>query len=251
MLILLPPSEGKTRPAAGAPLDLAELSSPRLTRTREQVLNALVRLSGTKRAAAILGLGPQQSEDVVRNTLLREEPTAPAIDVYTGVLYGELGWSTLDDAARDRGTQRLAIASALFGLVRPADQIPAYRLSGAVTLPRLGTVASRWKPVVPKAIVDLADGGLVLDLRSGTYVSLGAAPAGAVTMRVLTETDGKRSIVSHSNKATKGAVVRRLLAEDVEAKDADTLADALRDLGWTIEASGPARLDIVLDGHSA
>lgn len=246
MLIVLPPSEGKTRPTAGPPLDLEALSSPRLTKTREQLMNALVRLSGTKRAAEILGLGPQQADDITRNARLREEPTAPAIDVYTGVLYGELGWADLDDAARERGRSSLAIASALFGLLRPEDLIPAYRMSGSVTLPRLGTVASRWKPVVPAALVDLADGELVLDLRSGTYVALGQAPAGSVTMRVLTENDGRRSIVSHSNKATKGRVVRQVLAEAVEAKDADSLADALRDLGWTVESSGPARLDIIL-----
>lgn len=246
MLILLPPSEGKTAPQTGPSLDLAALSSPVLHRTREQLLNALVRLSSTRRAAEILGLGPQQAADIERNVHLREEPTAPAVDVYTGVLYGELDWSALDAAAQERGRETLAIASALFGLLRPHDQIPAYRMSGSVALPRLGTVASRWKPVVPRAIEELADGDLVIDLRSGTYVALGVAPAGSVTMRVLTEKDGKRSIVSHSNKATKGRIVGQLLAEGVQAKDADTLADALRDLGWTIESSGPARLDVVL-----
>lgn len=246
MLILLPPSEGKTAPQSGPPLDLTALSSPVLHRTREQLLNALVRLSSTRRAAEILGLGPQQATDIERNVRLREEPAAPAIDVYTGVLYGELDWVGLDEPARQRGRESLAIASALFGLVRPHDLIPAYRLSGSVTLPRLGTVASRWKPVVPRAIEELAAGGLVVDLRSGTYVALGAAPAGSVTMRVLTEANGRRSIVSHSNKATKGRIVGRMLAENVEAKDADGLADALRDLGWTIESSGPTRLDVIL-----
>lgn len=246
MLILLPPSEGKTRPESGPVLDVEALSSPRLHRTRVQLLNALVRLSSTKRAPEILGLGPQQTADIARNVNLRDEPTAPAIEVYTGVLYGELGWSGLDDAAQERGRSSLAIASALFGLVRPHDHIPAYRMSGSVTLPRLGTVASRWKPVVPQAIAELAESELVLDLRSGTYVALGSAPAGSVTLRVLTEKDGKRSIVSHSNKATKGQIVRRVLAEGVEAKDVDTFAEALRDLGWVIEESGPARLDVVL-----
>ncbi|MFS0884898.1 YaaA family protein [Aeromicrobium sp. 179-A 4D2 NHS] len=246
MLILLPPSEGKTAPENGPALDLEALSSPVLRRTREQLLNALVRLSSTRRAAEILGLGPQQAADIERNARLREEPSAPAIEVYTGVLYGELDWAGLDADARERGRETLAIASALFGLVRPHDLIPAYRMSGSVTLPRLGTVASRWKPVVPRAIEELAAGELVVDLRSGTYVALGAAPAGSVTMRVITETEGRRSIVSHSNKATKGRIVGQLLAEGVEAKDADGLADALRDLGWEIESSGPARLDVIL-----
>lgn len=233
MLILLPPSEGKTAPAAGDPLDLTALSSPRLHRTREQLLNALVRVSGTRRGAEVLGLGPAQAEDLARNTRLREEPTAAAIEVYTGVLYGELDWASLSDPARARGAEQVAIASALFGIVRPDDQIPAYRLSGGASLPRLGTVTSRWRPVLPRAINELAGGDLVVDLRSGVYVNHG--PVDAVTIRVLTETDGRRTVVSHHNKATKGRIVREVLSEGVDADDAAGFATALRDLGWTVD----------------
>ena len=54
MLILLAPSEGKTAPPRGPPLDLAALShADELTATRERVLKALVRLSArTQRASA-------------------------------------------------------------------------------------------------------------------------------------------------------------------------------------------------------
>lgn len=246
MLILLPPSEGKTRPESGPALDVDGLSSPGLNRVREQLLTTLIRLSGTRRANEILGLGPTQAEDVHHNTLLREAPTARADAIYTGVLFSELGPDTLEDA-RARFESRVAIASALFGIVRPHDRIPAYRMSGSVSLPRLGTVASRWKSVIPQAITDLADGGLVVDLRSGTYVALGK-PAAAVptaTMRVLHEKDGKRSVVSHFNKATKGRIVRQLMIEDVEAADASALATALSDLGHVVERVDQ-RIDVIV-----
>ncbi|NKY08260.1 peroxide stress protein YaaA, partial [Cellulomonas hominis] len=45
MLILLPPSEGKTAPVRGAALDLSALSAAGLTGTREAVLDALVAAS--------------------------------------------------------------------------------------------------------------------------------------------------------------------------------------------------------------
>lgn len=246
MLILLPPSEGKTRPDGGDPLDLTALSSPGLNRVREQLLAALVRLSGTRRGAEVLGLGPTQADLLERNVRLREEPAGRADAVYTGVLFGELGLDTLDASARARADERVAIASALFGLVRPGDRIPAYKLSGGTTLPRLGTVASRWKPVVPQAIAGLADGGLVLDLRSGAYVQLGQAPAGvpSATMRVLHEADGKRTVVSHFNKATKGRIARALLQSGDEPATADELVDVVRALGWTVEPHGP-RLDVI------
>jgi hypothetical protein len=62
VLILLPPSEGKTAPASGAPLDLASLAYPELTATRERVLRAVVRLSDGRPARALAALGLSQAQ---------------------------------------------------------------------------------------------------------------------------------------------------------------------------------------------
>lgn len=251
MLILLPPSEGKTAPSDGPALDLAALSFPRLTPVRDQVSRALVRLAGTRRAAEVLGLGPTQADAVETDARLFEVPCAPAGEVYTGVLFGELGLATLDDAATARAERTVAVASALFGLVRVGDPIPAYRLSGTVTLPRLGPVAGRWRPVLPQVLDDEVADGLLVDLRSGAYVNLGKPSAAlatrTATVRVLHEQDGRRSVVSHFNKATKGQLVRALLTEGASPASVDELATAWRDLGWTVEQDG-TRLDVVTTG---
>lgn len=251
MLIVLPPSEGKTAPSDGPVLDLAALSFPRLTQVRDQVSRALVRLAGTRRAAEVLGLGPTQADAVETDARLFEVPCAPAGEVYTGVLFGELDLATLDDAATARAERTVAVASALFGLVRVGDPIPAYRLSGTVTLPRLGPVAGRWRPVLPQVLDDEVADGLLVDLRSGAYVNLGKPSAAlaprTATVRVLHEQDGRRSVVSHFNKATKGRLVRALLTEGASPASVDELATAWRDLGWTVEQDG-TRLDVVTTG---
>lgn len=209
------------------------------------MIAALERISGQRNGASILGLGPAQIADLEINQQLRSAPTTRAIDVYTGVLFGELDYASLSDSARRRADSTLAIASSVFGLVRPTDLIPAYRLAGSVTLPRLGTVASRWKPQLPAVIENLAGGGLIVDLRSGTYVNFGKV-AGAMSMRVLNENDGKRTVVSHFNKATKGQIVRQLLNSGVDANSIDELAVALKDLGWQVEHPKPHQLDVIL-----
>ncbi|WP_311209354.1 MULTISPECIES: peroxide stress protein YaaA [unclassified Aeromicrobium] len=251
MLIVLPPSEGKTAPSDGPVLDLAALSFPRLTQVRDQVSRALVRLAGTRRAAEVLGLGPTQADAVETDARLFEVPCAPAGEVYTGVLFGELDLATLDDAATARAERTVSVASALFGLVRVGDPIPAYRLSGTVTLPRLGPVAGRWRPVLPQVLDDEVADGLLVDLRSGAYVNLGKPSAAlaprTATVRVLHEQDGRRSVVSHFNKATKGRLVRALLTEGASPASVDELATAWRDLGWTVEQDG-TRLDVVTTG---
>ncbi len=251
MLILLPPSEGKTRPATGAPLELESLSFPTLTPVRAQLLRALVKMcSGNpKRAMQALDLGPTQADAIEINAGLFEEPTARADEIYTGVLFSMLDVATLDPASRARADESLAVASALFGLVRPSDQIPAYRLSGDGSLPRLGTVASRWRTPLPRVLRDAAGDGLLIDLRSGMYAALGKPPADladrTVTMRVLHEHHGVRKVVSHFNKATKGRIVRALLESGADPSSVDELQSVLGDLGWSVERDGQ-RLDVVV-----
>ena len=89
MLILLPPSETKTPPAAGDPLHLESLDLPELTPTRERLLRALMIVCQGNRSRAMkrLALGHTQTEAVERNARLLDEPAARADEVYTGVLY--------------------------------------------------------------------------------------------------------------------------------------------------------------------
>ena len=256
MLVLLPPSEGKTAPAGGPNLDLAALSFPRLTPTRDQLARALVRLASGKpaRAAEVLGLGPTQSDAIEADARLWELPCARAGEVYTGVLFGELDLASLDQAARARATATIAVASALFGVLRIDDPIPAYRLSGNVSLPRLGPVASRWRTSLPRELTEATGDGLLIDLRSGTYVSLGKPPAviadRTVTVRVLHEAGGVRKVVSHFNKATKGQLVRALLTSGAEPTSVDELVQVWSDLGWHVEQPDvvpgkPTQIDVI------
>ena len=93
----------------------------------------------------MLGLGATQRDLVALDARLRTSATARAERIYTGVLYDALGLGTLSPAARRRATSRVAIVSSLFGLLRPSDRIPSYRLSGDTSLPGLGPVAGVWR----------------------------------------------------------------------------------------------------------
>lgn len=246
--MLLPPSEGKAAARRGRALDLEGLSFPALTGARERVLTALEDLcSGDPDVAAkTLGLGGTQHDLVELNARLRTAPTQRADQVYTGVLYDALDVATLTAAAKRRAATRVAVTSSLFGLVRPGDRIPAYRLSGDTTLPGLGAVAGVWREELGPVLTDAVGGGLLVDLRSGTYVAFWR-PTGVRTasMRVLHEHQGARKVVSHFNKATKGRIVRALLEAGADPRTPAKLADALRDLGWVVEQDGD-RLDVVV-----
>ena len=171
MQILLPPSEGKTTPLDADPVDLDTLSFPELTGDRVDLMSSLVLLcrDDPVKAAGVLGLGPTQAAEVERNAALPHAAAAPARTVYTGVLYSALGLPTLTGDAAARADTSIVVTSSVFGVLRPADRIPAYRLSGAVRLPGIGTVSTFWRPILRDVLTAAAGDGLVLDVRSTTY----------------------------------------------------------------------------------
>lgn len=235
MLILLPPSEGKTAPTRGASLDLGSLAfGEQISKAREIVLDALIALceGSVERAAEVLDLPPGLHGEVARNRALRSAATATAARVYTGVLFEHLGFSTLDAAAKRRAGRSLLISSGLWGVVAPGDRIPAYRLSGSVNLPGVGGLARYWRPVLSEVLPARAGNGLVLDLRSGTYAAAWR-PTGELagrTVAVQVTSGGK--VVSHFNKATKGLLARAVLSAGIDPRTPEALAAACRDLGF-------------------
>ncbi|MGB8403670.1 MAG: peroxide stress protein YaaA, partial [Mycobacterium sp.] len=100
------------------------------------------------------------------------------------------------------------------------------------------TLASRWKPALEPALAEIAARELVVDLRSGSYAALGRLP-GAVTVDVYTERpDGKRTVVSHFNKAHKGRLARALASTRAEPDDAAAVATIARRAGLRVERDG-------------
>lgn len=226
--MLLPPSEGKTPPRARGPqLDLDSLSSPGLNPVREKVLDALIQVSATPGAMQALGVGASLEAEVARNVHLRSLPTGPAKQVYTGVLYAAAGLDRLTPTGRARAADTVRIVSGLWGLVAPDDRIPAYRLSMATHLPGLGHLPGVWRGPLGVELEARSEGELVVDCRSATYLAAWHPPRSAdwVQVRVLRELDGKRSVVSHNAKQTRGVLTRHLLTRRGRApQDAEALA---------------------------
>ncbi|MBB1030092.1 peroxide stress protein YaaA [Dietzia sp. SLG310A2-38A2] len=248
MRILLSPSETKSVGGSGDPLDLAALSLPALTHTRESVAGALVSMcvDDPRGARTALGLSDTLADEVTHDAHLWSSPTAPALSRYTGVLYDALDQSSFTRATRARAESRLWIGSALFGLLAAADPIPHYRLSAGTRLPGLGTLRSVWKPSLTDATADWVD-DLVVDLRSGGYQQLGPVP-GAVTVDVVTEyPDGSRKVVSHFSKHHKGLLARSLATSRAEMTDVPALLRVARRAGHTLEYTSATTLTMVTE----
>ena len=175
------------------------------------------------------------------------------------MLYDALDIGTLTGSARARVRRSVLVFSGLWGAVRVDDRIPAYRCAIGVSLPGVGGLTPYWRGLLDPVVTEAADGGPILDLRSGAYAAMwrptGRTAERTVAVRVLHEqvVNGvtSRSVVSHFNKATKGRLVRDLLLAGAVPRTPGKLVEALRDLKYTVEeqpaaAGRPRQLDIVV-----
>ncbi|MFD4420376.1 YaaA family protein [Agromyces sp. NPDC058484] len=251
MRLLLPPSETKRDGGNGAPLDLTRLAHPELTGLRRQLVDRVVALADDPDAMMrALRLGPRLASEVDRNRRLRETPTMPAIDRYTGVLFDALDAGSLDDASRSFAAETVVVHSALFGFVGALDPVPAYRLSHDSRVPGIA-LRRHWRSALAGRLTD--DRGVTVDLRSEGYAELGPLPrrVDSVFVRIVSiGADGRRRALNHFNKQAKGRFTRALLESRPELASVDGLIDWAARKGFTLEvrdgsAVGPHELELV------
>ena len=248
MLILLPPSE--TKRDGGDPdavLDLGALSFPSLARPRRSALAGLRAIStNVAGSMAALKLGATQRFEVERNRAISRSPVMPAIERYTGVLYDALEVASVDARARAFLGSSIVIHSALFGLIGADDPIPAYRFSHDSRIP--GTSLPRlWSAANAGALAGVT--GLILDLRSESYVHLGPAPVrdDSLFLRVVTEADGGRlRALNHFNKHGKGELVRALAAAGRDFGSVDELIEWAPGVGIRLARAASGELDLIV-----
>jgi cytoplasmic iron level regulating protein YaaA (DUF328/UPF0246 family) len=233
------------------PLAIESLAFPALTARRRTLVQALTALAADPDATVrALKLGRTQLAEVDRNAAVLTSPTTAVIDRYTGVLYDALDAATLSEHARAFAGRHLLVHSALLGPVGGLDLVPAYRLSHDSRLPGLA-LKKHWGSDVSAELESRT--GLLLDLRSEGYVSLGAAAAhpDRYFLRVVTEgADGRTRALNHFNKKAKGEFTRALLTNGQDFDTVDDLLNWAPTAGLTLRPGAAGELELVVTGHA-
>ena len=188
MLILLPPSEKKKSATCPEKFNLsslafaAELSDTRIQATANHVTSQ----------------------------------TSPAIEIYDGVLYQGLNWKTLSAAEQKRANSKVLIVSAVFGLVKPLDQIFSYKEK----------IDNKfWRDSIAQ-VADKFSDELIIDCRSSTYKGVWPInSANTIEVRVFQVVAGERKVITHMSKKYRGELTRHLLTQ---ATDPITPAEVQR-----------------------
>lgn len=222
-----------------------------LTQTRRQLIDDVQNTALLADAAQIFKLGPKNAHEISQNLEIYDAPALAAWQLYDGVLYeaakfaqifsygacaqdgqgqgqgnqpqgsgqGQGGQSQADQS---QGLQRqleelTLVFSALFGPVRLTDLITPHRLSGSVKLPGQGSVASIWSKALKELLTQQLSGHVVVDLRSAEYGAMYRPARGGecltlnIAVAKVNPATGKRSVVSHWAKHTRGLLAGALL----------------------------------------
>lgn len=234
MRILLPPSAGKTTKESTNHLQLEKLwQAEHLTQTRRQLIDDVQNTALLADAAQIFKLGPKNAHEISQNLEIYDAPALAAWQLYDGVLYeaakfaqifsyGACAQDGQGQADQSQGLQRqleelTLVFSALFGPVRLTDLITPHRLSGSVKLPGQGSVASIWSKALKELLTQQLSGHVVVDLRSSEYGAMYRPTRGSdclllnIGVAKVNPATGKRSVVSHWAKHTRGLLAGALL----------------------------------------
>lgn len=245
-IVLLPPSEGKAAGGDGAPWSPGSISFPELDASRRKVAAALRRTAKQNAAvnAKLLGVkGDALAAARAANRDVLASPTMPAIERYTGVLYDALDHTTLTATQRRRAGDQLVVFSGLWGAVRPDDPLPDYKLKMGASLAPMGRLGTFWRPQITAALAPLVEGRTVWDLLPNEHAAAWAPALGSLGRRIsvkflddVADGPGRKLVaVSHWNKLLKGALVRHVLATQLD--DEAGLADFDHPLGYRFEPS--------------
>lgn len=146
-----------------------------------------------------------------------------AADMFDGDVYKHLDMTTLDEGARFEAGRRLRILSGLYGLLRPTDDVCAYRLEMGRKLPGhpAGTLYRFWGRKIADALVEDAaalETNTVLNLASDEYSkSVDKTALGdlkLISPRFEEDRNGVRKVISFSAKRARGAMARWVLEND-------------------------------------
>ena len=270
-----------------------------LTQTRRQLIDDVQNTALLADATQIFKLGPKNAHEISQNLEIYDAPALAAWQLYDGVLYeaakfaqifsygacaqdgqgqgqgnqpqgsgqGQGGQSQADQS---QGLQRqleelTLVFSALCGPVRLTDLITPHRLSGSVKLPGQGSVASIWSKALKELLTQQLSGHVVVDLRSSEYGAMYRPACGGecltlnIAVAKVNPATGKRSVVSHWAKHTRGllagALLRAVAGGQLAASDGDVdeilqvaaALEGVREVEITpLDARGQAKVTLVL-----
>ena len=227
--ILLPPSEGKSpggNPFAPDMFDYRSSSTfnyfSDLNPERRKLINKLQEtIENDENLEELFGVkGDSLTEAIEANKGVYKAPLMSALDRYSpGILYKSMDFVGLPTGAQRRLLENSIIFSGLFGLLRPDDLIPNYRLRMDASLDEIGKVATYWRPHLSALLNETLKEHIVWNMLPKVHRSAWIDEhtyKHMVDVQFINEEDGERKPVTHGVKPLRGQMVNFVVREMIE-----------------------------------
>ncbi|GAB5521666.1 MAG: YaaA family protein [Rhodothermales bacterium] len=229
--ILLPPAEGKKTGGNPFAPDMFDYRSSgtfnyfrELNPERKTLIKAVKASLDLMEAdlETLFGVkGDTLADAVTVNQEVLKAPLMSALDRYSpGVLFKAMDFQGLPTGAQRRLLENGIIFSGLFGLLRPDDLIPNYRLKMDANLPEIGKVSSYWRPHLSPLLNSHLEGRFVWNLLPGAHRDAwddAHTYEHMVEVKFYREVQGERRAVSHGVKQLRGQLSAYVVKETVES----------------------------------
>ncbi len=195
MKILIPPSEGKNPQSDGPLFSMTHFMH---TKEVEAIISQLQSYKGDY--AELFDIKKERVEKVKSDHIhLFQQPTTKAIDRYSGVVYKNIEYASLNN--KSFFDDHVRIVSGLFGLLCPLTLIPNYRLK----MSKL-SLFEFWKPIITR---ELAEEDIIIDCLTELHRKAYDHP-NKIVVDFFIEKNGQLKNAGHHAKAVKGKFIRWL-----------------------------------------
>ena len=245
--ILLPPAEGKQPGGNPFAPDMFDYRSSNtfnyfneLNPSRRELIAALHQtIESSDELEEIFGVKGEALEEAIKSNLeVLRAPLMSALDRYSpGVMYEAMDFAGLPTGAQRRLLENGIIFSGLFGLLRPDDLIPNYRLRMDATLPEVGKVYQFWRPRLSTVLNETLKDRVVWNMLSGIHEKAwddAHTYRKMINVQFFREEDGERKALTHNVKPLRGQLVNHIVRETLE--DLEGLVEWTHPEGYRYDA---------------
>lgn len=215
-IILLPPSEGKNKDGES---DESSFSFQKLNLSRELILNKLLETiskepeSKLEKLFDVKGINLIQTLEI--NSNIRKSKTLKAIERYSGVMFKAINYENMSINQKQNFDNSVLFIDGLFGLLKPLDLIPNYKLKINSKLQDID-VTKFWKSELETYLDNLFKNKLIIDILPQAHRNVIADKfkEKLIEISFYEIKNGKLKNVGHASKKLKGEIINYIVKKE-------------------------------------
>jgi len=223
--ILLPPSENKLEGGEKPYFQIKHNNNfNQINSTREilysKLINQIKNLDSKELEKVFKVKDKNLDKAIYLLNNISEGKTLPSINRFDGVMFKAINYTSLNEKQKENFNKKILFIDGLFGLLKPKDLIPNYKLPIDAKLNQLN-LCKFWKTELEKIFLNLFENSIVIDLLPRSHKKVLTIPNSCeyYTISFAELKNNKLKQVGHFSKLLKGELIIYLINQTKITKD--------------------------------